>query len=61
MLILTRKEGELISIGSDVVVEVVAIGSSGVRIGISAPKDVEVHREEVRQRIPTSAAVPAVV
>ena len=51
MLILTRKEGELIAIGNDILVKVIAVHGGQVRIGISAPHDVEVHREEVWQRI----------
>ena len=51
MLILTRKEGELIAIGNDILVKVIAVHGGQVRIGISAPRDVEVHREEVWQRI----------
>jgi carbon storage regulator len=51
MLILTRKEGELIAIGNDILVKVIAVQGSQVRIGISAPHEVEVHREEVWQRI----------
>jgi carbon storage regulator len=51
MLILTRKEGETIAIGSDITVTVLSIKGGQIRIGISAPKEIEVHREEVWQRI----------
>ena len=50
MLILTRKPGESIRIGDDVVVMVKAIRGSQVSIAIQAPRDVEVHREEIYQR-----------
>ena len=51
MLILTRRIGESIRIGPQIVVTVLGLKGSQVRIGIGAPKDVEVHREEVFDRI----------
>ncbi|MFK5948138.1 MAG: carbon storage regulator CsrA [Methylococcales bacterium] len=51
MLILTRKENESLYIGDDIEVTVLAIKSNQIRIGINAPKDIEVHREEVYRRI----------
>ena len=51
MLILTRKIGEAIYIGDDVEVRVLSVSGEQVRIGISAPKDIPVHRQEVRERI----------
>jgi len=53
MLILTRKVGEKLIIGDDSEVTVAVLGIVGnqVRIGIDAPKDVAVHREEIYQRI----------
>jgi carbon storage regulator len=51
MLILTRKVGETLMVGEDVTVTVMAVNRNQVRIGIKAPKDVAVHREEIYERI----------
>ena len=51
MLILTRKIGETIAIGEDIKIQVVSIKGRHVRIGIAAPAQTPVHREEVFQRI----------
>lgn len=51
MLILTRVVGESINIGDEIVVSVLGIKGSQVRIGVNAPKDVAVHREEIYRRI----------
>lgn len=51
MLILTRKSGEMIAIGDDVKVYIQEIRGNQVKIGIKAPPDVTVHREEVYLRI----------
>ena len=51
MLILTRRLGESLVIGNDVTVTVLGVKGNQVRIGIKAPKDVEVHREEIHNRI----------
>jgi carbon storage regulator len=51
MLILTRRVGETLMIGDSVTVAVLGVKGNQVRIGITAPKDVAVHREEIFQRI----------
>ena len=51
MLILTRRVGETLMVGDDVTVTVLGIKGNQVRIGVNAPKDVAVHREEIYERI----------
>lgn len=59
MLILTRRAGETVMIGSDVTITVLGVKGNQVRIGINAPKDVAVHREEIFERIQTEQASAA--
>lgn len=51
MLILTRRVGETVMIGHDITVTILGVKGNQVRIGVKAPKEVAVHREEVYKRI----------
>ncbi len=51
MLILTRRVGETLMVGDEVTVTVLGVKGNQVRIGVNAPKDVAVHREEIYDRI----------
>jgi carbon storage regulator len=51
MLILSRRIGESVVIGQDIAITVLGVKGNQVRIGVKAPKDVAVHREEVSERI----------
>ncbi len=51
MLIITRRPGEKVMLGDDVVIEVIEVSGSNVRIGIAAPKSVPVYREEIWRQV----------
>lgn len=59
MLILTRRVGESVVIGEDVTVTVLGVKGNQVRIGINAPKNVAVHREEIFERIKSGRGADA--
>lgn len=51
MLILTRRVGESIMVGEEITVSVLGVKGNQVRVGVNAPKEVAVHREEIYERI----------
>jgi carbon storage regulator len=51
LLILTRRIGEVLMIGNDVTVTVLGVKGNQVRVGINAPKDIVVHRQEIYERL----------
>ena len=59
MLIITRRPGEKVMLGDDVVVEVIEVSGSSVRIGIDAPKSVPVYREEIWRAVRDENAAAA--
>ena len=59
MLILTRRVGETLMIGDEVTVTVLGVKGNQVRIGVNAPRDVAVHREEIYERIKREKAEQA--
>lgn len=58
MLILTRRHGESVRIGDDITVTVVELTGNQIRLGIAAPKDVLILREELTQREPAADSSP---
>ena len=51
MLILTRKQGESVAIGDDIQVTVVEIQGKQIKLGVKAPREISVHRQEIYERI----------
>jgi carbon storage regulator len=59
MLILARRIGETVMIGQDITVKIIEVKGNQVRLGIEAPKEVAVHREEIFERIKSESQSPA--
>ncbi|MEM1111054.1 MAG: carbon storage regulator CsrA [Pseudomonadota bacterium] len=59
MLILTRRVGESLMVGEEITVTVLGVKGNQVRIGVNAPRDVSVHREEIFNRIQDDGEKPA--
>lgn len=59
MLILTRRVGETLMIGDDVTVTVLGVKGNQVRIGVNAPRDIAVHREEIYDKIKKERGKPS--
>ena len=59
MLILTRRVGETVMIGENVTVTILGVKGNQVRVGVNAPKEVAVHREEIFERIKREEQTPA--
>ena len=59
MLILTRRVGEIIRINDDISIQVLSVSGQQVKLGIVAPGDVAVHREEIYQRIQAERETPS--
>ena len=59
MLILTRRVGETLMIGDEITVTVLGVKGNQVRVGVNAPRDVALHREEIYQRIQVEDEAPA--
>jgi carbon storage regulator len=59
MLILTRRVGESVVIGDEIAVTILGVKGNQVRVGVTAPKDVTVHRQEIYERIKSEQEPPA--
>ena len=59
MLILTRRVGEALMVGDDTKIVVLGVKGSQIRLGINAPKDVKVHREEIYEKINVDTSATA--
>ncbi len=59
MLVLSRKPGESIVIGNDVVVTILDVKGDQIRVGVSAPREVQVHREEIYRQLEAQNAAAA--
>ena len=59
MLILTRRVGESLMVGEEITLTVLGVKGNQVRIGVNAPRDVSVHREEIFNRIQDDEAKPS--
>jgi|TARA_B100000795_G_scaffold222246_1_gene177102 carbon storage regulator len=57
MLILTRRVGESLIIGDDIVINILGVKGNQIRIGVNAPKEISVHREEIYDRIQAEKAI----
>jgi len=56
MLILTRRVGESLIIGDDIIINILGVNGNQIRIGVKAPKEISVHREEIYNRIQSEKA-----